>query len=393
MIRTHMGLSSAATIGILGGGQLGRMLAIEAKGRGFRCVIRTDEASGGPAAQVADGEFLGPYDDQSVNTAFAQACDVITAEFENLPAELLDSLAEHIPTRPGSKSLAICQHRRREKEFLAAHGFPHTPFFVVRSAVDLQSAMAKFQSSAILKTSAFGYDGKGQIRLSPNSDLADAWGRLDADEGVVEKFVDFSMEISVVGARGEDGQWVAFAPGENVHRNGVLDYTLAPARISAESAGEAASLARNIAESLDHVGTIAVEMFVLPGGSLLINEMAPRPHNSGHHTIEACTTSQFGQQWRAAVGAPLGDPTQHTPAVMLNLLGDLWNSGEPNWKLIGSHKNAHLHLYGKGEARPGRKMGHLTLLGPQGDAASMSEVLEELLAEGLDLRTELANSH
>ncbi len=331
-----MVLPAGSTIGILGGGQLGRMLAIEAKGRGYRCIIRTDELAGGPAAQVADGEHVGPYDNEAINAAFVVACDVVTSEFENLPGELLHSLSLRVPVRPHSVSLVVCQHRRREKEFLAANEIPHTPFLVVRSASDLRLAMAEFNGPAILKTAAFGYDGKGQIRLSAGSDPERAWIELGADEGVLEKFVDFALEISVVGARGADGEWAAFAPGENVHRNGVLDYTIAPARVSNDTAHRASDLARRIAEALDHVGTIGVEMFVLPDGSLMVNEMAPRPHNSGHHTIEACNTSQFGQQWRAAVGAPLGDATQHTPAVMLNLLGDVWANGEPDWSLISA---------------------------------------------------------
>jgi 5-(carboxyamino)imidazole ribonucleotide synthase len=384
MISTQMVLPAGSTIGILGGGQLGRMLAIEAKGRGYRCIVRTDESAGGPAAQVADGEHLGPYDDDAINAAFIAECDVVTSEFENLPGDLLNSLSQRVPVRPHSVSLVVCQHRRREKEFLAAHDIPHAPFRLVRSASDLRLAMTEMNGPAILKTAAFGYDGKGQVRLSIGSDPEVAWDELGAEEGVLEKFVDFALEISVVGARGVDGEWVAFPAGENVHRNGVLDYTIAPARISHETARRASGLARGIAEALDHVGTIGVEMFMLSDGSLMVNEMAPRPHNSGHHTIEACNTSQFGQQWRAAVGAPLGDPTQHTPAVMLNLLGDVWANGEPDWSLVSAHANAYLHLYGKSEARPGRKMGHLTLL------ASPGESLDEVLAAGLALRSALA---
>jgi 5-(carboxyamino)imidazole ribonucleotide synthase len=386
MVSTQTVLPAGSTIGILGGGQLGRMLAIEAKGRGYRCVIRTDESAGGPAAQVADGEHLGPYDDDAINAVFVGSCDVVTSEFENLPGDLLHSLSQRVPVRPHAMSLLVCQHRRREKEFLAAHDVPHTPFAVVRSASDLRLAMTEFNGPAILKTAAFGYDGKGQVRLSVGSDAEVAWKQLGADEGVLEKFVDFALEISVVGARGTDGEWAAFPAGENVHRNGVLDYTVAPARISEETARRASSLAQSIAEALDHVGTIGVEMFVLRDGSLMVNEMAPRPHNSGHHTIEACNTSQFGQQWRAAVGAPLGDTTQHTPAVMLNLLGDVWVNGEPDWSLVSAHTNAFLHLYGKSEARPGRKMGHLTLL------ASPGQSREDLLAAGLALRASLAGA-
>jgi 5-(carboxyamino)imidazole ribonucleotide synthase len=380
-----MVLASGSTIGILGGGQLGRMLAIDAKSHGYRCIVRTDEVAGGPAAQVADGEYLGSYTDNLVNAAFVEACDVVTSEFENLPGELLEWLAQRKPVHPQAFSLTVCQHRRREKEFLAAHDIAHTPFWVVRSARELGVALAQTSGRSILKTAAFGYDGKGQIPLHRKSDESVAWTELGVEEAVLEQFVDFALEISVIGARSTSGEWVAFPPGENVHHNGVLDYTIAPARIAAATAAAAQQLAGRIAESLGHVGVLGVEMFVLSDGSLMVNEMAPRPHNSGHHTIEACTTSQFGQQWRAVVGAPLSDGVQHTPAVMLNLLGDLWGNGEPQWSMLRTHPNAALHLYGKPEARPGRKMGHLTMLERPG------QTIDELLAQALALRTQLSH--
>jgi 5-(carboxyamino)imidazole ribonucleotide synthase len=333
-VDTPGAIPDGLTLGILGGGQLGRMLAIDAKHHGYRCVVRTDETPGGPAAQVADSEYVGPYTDDFVNAAFVDACDVITSEFENLPGDLLEWLGARKPVHPHAVSLVTCQHRRREKEFLAARGIPHTPFWVVRSTDELAAALAQTSGRSILKTAAFGYDGKGQIPLGYNSVAADAWLELGVEEAVLEQFVDFVLEISVIGARSSTGEWMAFPPGENVHRNGMLDYTVAPARISESTAVAAQRLAGSIAESLGHVGTLGVEMFVLSDGSLMVNEVAPRPHNSGHHTIEACTTSQFGQQWRAVVGAPLADGTQHTPAVMLNLLGELWVKGEPNWEIL-----------------------------------------------------------
>ena len=343
------------TLGVLGGGQLGRMLAIDAMAHGVRVVVRTDEAAGGPAEQVCDAAFLGPYDDDEMNVAFAKHCDAVTTEFENLPPALLRLLSEFVPVRPGADSLEICQNRRREKEFLAAHGVPHAPFAIVARTSDLAPALQRFDHHAILKTSAFGYDGKGQTRFRPGSELIEVM-----QESVLEGVVPFIRELSVVGARSLDGAWCPFAVGENIHIGGILDHTIAPARVSAAVSQSAQELAGRIATDLGHVGTIGVEFFLLDDETLVVNEMAPRPHNSGHHTIEACATSQFGQQWRAALGQPLGDPTQHTPAVMVNLLGDLWAGGEPDWSLLDS--SAHLHLYGKSEPRAGRKMGHLTVL-------------------------------
>ena len=382
---------SRPVIGVLGGGQLGRMLIREAAARGYCCVVRTNDAPGGPAAQVADAEFVGPYDDDSVNVAFVNACTVVTSEFENLPPSLLDTLAAFVPVRPSSFSLSTCQHRRREKEFLAALGVPHAPFVVVRSADEVCSALRKMGGRGILKTAAFGYDGRGQIRLEASSNdasageasCASAWRELGVDEAVFEGFVSFVQEISVVGARGADGSWVTFAPGENSHVGGVLDYTIAPARIAPDVAVEAGLLARKIADALDHVGTIGVEFFVLSDGSLVVNEMAPRPHNSGHHTIDACTVSQFGLQLQATLGIELDEPGQHCRAIMVNLLGELWATGEPRWSNVESDPTVRLHLYGKASARSGRKMGHLTVLALPG------EDVDAHLARTLAIRVKL----
>jgi 5-(carboxyamino)imidazole ribonucleotide synthase len=353
-----------ATIGVLGGGQLGRMMAIDAHAHGHRVIVRTDEELGGPAGQVADREMIGPYDDHQLNERFAGLCDGVTAEFENLPADMLTELARHVPVHPGALSISICQHRQREKEFLSAHSIPHARFFVVRSSLELAKALADMGGEAIAKTAAFGYDGKGQIRFSRDraANVGAAWKTLNTEVVVLEAFVPFVKEISVVGTRSFDGQWVPFPPGENIHVNGVLDYTIAPARISPALTLSAQKIAGQIAEALNHVGVIGVEFFVLEDESLVVNEMAPRPHNSGHHTIEACDTSQFGQQWRATLGEPLGSAKQREATVMCNLLGDLWADGEPDWSAIKNRKGAYLHLYGKAEARPGRKMGHLTVL-------------------------------
>ena len=283
--------------------------------------------------------------------------------------------------------MAVCQHRRREKEFLAANAIPHAPFAVVRSADDVLAGLASLGGRGILKTAAFGYDGRGQERLDDSTmspgEISEAWNRLDADEAVLEQFVRFQREISVVGARGHDGSWVSYPPGENVHAAGILDHTIAPAPIDDAVATRATSLARAIAEALGHVGVLGVELFVLADGSLVVNEMAPRPHNSGHHTIDACEVSQFGQQWRAALGLALADASQHTPAVMLNLLGDLWSNGEPEWSAVVDDPTVRLHLYGKFDPRPGRKMGHLCVLGRP------NESMSALVARALVVRRRL----
>jgi 5-(carboxyamino)imidazole ribonucleotide synthase len=313
---------------------------------------------------VAVAEFCGPYEDASMNAAFAARCDAITSEFENLPTSLLDFFADHVPVHPSATSLSICQHRRREKEFLRAHTIPCAAFEVVTTVDELVSGLDRFDGQAILKSAAFGYDGKGQHRFtSADPDRAGSvWASFGTDEAVLEQLVPFVRELSVVGARSVDGSWVPFAPGENVHRNGILDYTIAAGQSASHAAVSAQRLAGDVAAALGHVGVLGVELFELADGSLLVNEMAPRPHNSGHHTIEACVTSQFGQQWRAALEVPLGDPAQHSAAVMCNLLGDLWVDGPPRFEKLPNHPRAYLHLYGKSEARPGRKMGHLTVL-------------------------------
>ncbi len=350
-------------IGILGGGQLGRMLALEARRCGIRCVVRTDEVPGGPAAQVADAEVVGDYNNIELNQQFVNQVDCVTAEFENLPADLLRFFEQTVPVHPSSSSISVCQHREREKLFLRAHTIPHAGFRVVTTAAEAIDACASFDTKVVMKTSAFGYDGKGQVVLLPGANAGVAFDQLGVDRAVVERWVGYSCEISVVGARGVDGSWVAFAAAENVHVNGVLDITISPARIDDDVAIRAEHIARRLAEALDYVGVLSVEMFVMPDGSLLVNEMAPRPHNSGHHTIDSCETSQFGLQLSATLGLRLQPTKQTTKAAMVNLLGDLWENGEPDWALI-DHPSVHLHLYGKATARPGRKMGHLTVVGP-----------------------------
>lgn len=349
-----------STIGVLGGGQLGRMFCLEAQAAGYRTVIRTDEPSGGPAAQVADAEVLGDYLDEPANERFVSMVDVITVEFENLPVLLLEWLEARRPLRPGLRSISVCQHREREKKFLAGSGIPHARFEVAGSAHEAVRGFARLKSGAIMKSAAFGYDGKGQIRLDLGSDAGDAFTHLGVESVVIEELVPLVKEISIVGTRTYSGEWASFLPCENVHVGGVLATTTSPADVGSAIATHADELARKIADGLDHVGTIAVEFFVLEGGSLIVNEIAPRPHNSGHHTINSCNVSQFGLQLRAVTGEPLGAIVQHSSAIMTNLIGDQLAEFAQRYPV--GHAKSFLHDYGKSEPRPGRKMGHVTEL-------------------------------
>ena len=348
------------TVGILGGGQLGRMFAIAARRLGYR-VHSFDPTRDGPAGQVADQEVIAAYDDIDAARRFAQGVDVVTFEFENIPAETLAAIAELKPVHPAPEVLHICRHRLREKDFLSRHGFPVAPYRPVQSAAQLHQALHELGFPAILKTADFGYDGKGQTRIDRPDQVDAAWEHLGRPIGVLEAFVPFQQEISVICARGIDGAEACFGPAENVHARHILDVTTVPANLPPGLAHAALDLARAIARSLNVVGLLAVEMFVV-AGQLVVNELAPRPHNSGHYTIDACVTCQFEQQLRAVCGLPLGNVQQLQPAAMANLLGDLWKTGEPNWRAALAYPDVKLHLYGKAEARPGRKMGHLTAL-------------------------------
>lgn len=375
-------LQPGQTLGIAGGGQLGRMTAREARRSGYRTVIFTDEPNGSPAGQIADVEINASYFDEEARDRFVKEVDAVTVEFENIPSPFLMAVESARPVAPGRTALEICQNREREKQFLKKHGIPHADFRVVRNADDLQAAVTALGTPCVLKTADFGYDGKGQQKITGGEDLSAIWQTFGAPRGVVEQWVDFSVEISVVCARAQDGAFVHFAPGENIHAHHILDVTIAPARIEPELAEEAAALARAVADALNYTGTLGVEMFVSRSGRLLVNELAPRPHNSGHHTIDACVTSQFQQQLRTVAGLPPGDPRQHTPAVMVNLLGDLWPGPEkhPDWTPVLTHPRAFLHLYGKRIAKPRRKMGHFTVLG---------DSVEHALAEAIALRRAL----
>jgi 5-(carboxyamino)imidazole ribonucleotide synthase len=363
-------LLPGATLGILGSGQLGRMLALAARRMGYRVHVFSPERDS-PTGQVADHEHAAPYEHLAAVRAFARKVDVVTFEFENVPAATAETVAAEVPVRPAPGVLHVCQHRLREKRFLAAHGFPTTPWKAVRSAAELAAAVAELGAPAVAKTAGWGYDGKGQVRLETAGadEAAEAWRRLGTDEAVVEAFVDFEREVSVVAARGADGAVADFPLFANDHERHILDVTLAPAPVPPEVAGEASRIARGVVEALDVVGVLCVEMFLARDGRLLVNELAPRPHNSGHLTIEAAATSQFEQQLRAVCGLPLGAPDLVTPAAMANLLGDLWADGEPDWAAALAVPGVALHLYGKREARPGRKMGHFTAVAPTAEEA------------------------
>jgi len=349
------------TIGVLGSGQLGRMFAIDARRMGYRVHTFSPDLDT-PTGQIADVEVVAAYDDLGAVAKFARQVAVVTFEFENVPTATAQAAARCAPVRPEGSILHTTQQRIREKSFLRKAGLPTTPYREVRSLFDLQQAVFELGCPAVLKTAAFGYDGKGQVRIESPDQLAKAWAAVGQQESVLEAFIDFEREISVVAARAEDGQFVHYGAVENQHSRHILDVTVAPARVSDEVAGEAVEMARCVLERLGVVGVLCVEFFVTRDGKLLINELAPRPHNSGHLTVDACVTSQFEQQLRAVCGLPLGSTEMNRPAAMANILGDLWTNGEPNWRAACAFPDIKLHLYGKLEPRPGRKMGHLTAL-------------------------------
>jgi 5-(carboxyamino)imidazole ribonucleotide synthase len=369
------------TLGLLGGGQLGRMFTMAARTLGYRVTV-LDPDPYSPAAELATAHLDAQYTDPAALESLATTCAAVTTEFENAPAQALDAIATFTVVRPSGAAVAVAQDRRREKGFFSERGFPLGAFAVVESPADFDSALARVKLPALLKTARFGYDGKGQARIASRADLESMFAQWKQVPCVLEELLSLEREISVVLARGEAGDVAVFPVAENQHASGILDVSIAPARIPEALAREATALATRIAAELDYVGVLAVEMFIV-GGKLLLNEMAPRPHNSGHYTIDACRTSQFEQQVRVLCGLPLGDPSQHTPAVMVNLLGDIWKSGEPRWEAVLRHPGAHLHLYGKREARPGRKMGHVTVCEP---------TIEKALEVALQIRRDLGIS-
>ncbi len=384
-------LNPGQTLGIIGGGQLGRMLTREARRNGYRVVIFTDEYPPSPAGQLADVEINAPYYDTEATANFIAQVDVVTMEFENIPGPFLLAVEQRKEIYPSRVALETTQNREREKGFLKQHGLAHAEFRVVDSAESLATAVGEIGTPCVLKTAAFGYDGKGQVKLNGGENLEEIWGAFGAPRGVLEQWVEFVMEISVIGVRDQKGNFAAFPPGENIHKHHILDTTIAPARISAELQAEAIALAGRVAAALDYVGTLGVELFVTKEDKLIVNEIAPRPHNSGHHTIEACDCNQFEQQLRAVSGLEVGSTRQHTSAVMVNLLGDVWygETTAPDWSPVLNHPRAKLHLYGKRRALPKRKMGHFTVLG---DTVEQALAVARAIKQELDQRAAKARA-
>jgi len=348
-----------STIGVFGSGQLGRMFAIEARKMGYR-VHTFSPDSDTPTGQVADIETAADYRDLDEARKFARSVDVVTFEFENVPAATVEAAAEFVGVHPSGDVLHTTQSRIREKTFLSRNGFPLADFKHIKLIDDLYRGVEEIGVPSVLKTAGFGYDGKGQSRINAAGEAESAFAELDGQEAVLEAFVDFEKEVSVVCARGSDGNFVDFGVIENAHSNHILDISFAPAIVSEKVYREAIDIARSIAETLQYVGTLCIEFFLTRDEKLLVNELAPRPHNSGHLTFDACVTSQFEQQLRAVCGLQLGSTAFYRPAAMANLLGDVWDKGEPRWASALKDPSVKLHLYGKAEARAGRKMGHLT---------------------------------
>jgi len=364
-----------ATLGVLGSGQLGRMFAIAAARMGYRVHVFSPDVQGpagktqdpagkvqSPAGQVAQFETVADYDDSDAIAKFAKAVDVVTLEFENVPALATETASKYVPVRPSGQVLFKTQDRLREKRFLQSIGIPCTPFASVATAEELQAAVEQIGAPAVLKTVAWGYDGKGQAKFDSSEQAAQAWEQLDRQPAVCEGWVDYDCELSMLVARSPSGKVAAYGPIANQHKNHILDVSTYPAPELSPIAAEAGEIGRAVVEALDVVGIVCVEFFLTTDGRLLVNEIAPRTHNSGHLTIDSCATSQFEQQVRAICGLPLGSTEPFAASAMVNLLGDLWQKSEPDWQAAVSDPNVRLHLYGKSEARIGRKMGHLTVL-------------------------------
>ena len=357
-----------ATVGVLGGGQLGRMFTLQARTMGYGVVV-LDPDPASPAGAVANRHVRAPYDDERALSDLSASCAAITTEFENVPAAALQFLARSSLVRPPVEAVATAQDRIAEKGFLQSHGIPTTKFRPVRDLPELKTAVAALRLPALLKTSRLGYDGKGQALVKSEEDAVRAFQRFGGVACVLEERLTLEYELSVVLARGVDGDVVPFPVAENQHRDGILETSVVPARIPEAMTREARELATGLAEEMEYVGVLGVELFVANGSRLLVNEMAPRPHNSGHYTLDACSTDQFEQQLRALCGLPLAQPWLLSPVAMINLLGDLWVDGEPRWEEALRRPGVRLHLYGKAEARPGRKMGHLNCLATDPDRA------------------------
>jgi len=361
-------------IGVLGGGQLGRMLALEARRMGYRVIKWTGGENSG-AARMADNVLTDPFDSESALEEFLDMADVVTVEFENIPRILVEYISKRRPLMPSPSAVSICQDREKEKNFLRSNNIPTTAFRVVNDASSLAAALDEIPGDVILKTVQAGYDGKGQLLVKAGPERPSAeeiWTTFGSDRAMVEQRINLAAELSVICVRGTDGEIITYDPAENEHRNHILDISIAPARLPAYVLESARDVATNVTQALDYVGVLGVEFFIDQSGKLLVNEIAPRPHNSGHHTLDACDTSQFEQQVRAICGLPLGSTRLVQPAVMLNLLGDIWLDATtpPDWTPIHQTPGAKLHLYGKNQAKPGRKMGHVTFT-----AATIEEAL------------------
>lgn len=360
-------IAPGSRLGLLGGGQLARMTALAARRMGYHITVLDPAGDAAPAAPVCDLVIAAPFTEAAALARFGQGVDVAGFEFENIPVAALRAVEEHCPVRPGWRALEICQNREREKTFLRARGYPHVAYRIVENAADLRTAVAALGLPCVLKTAESGYDGKGQLKLEPGADPGAAWTQWSGGQagarGVVEAWAPFAAELSVICARNGQGEIAAFPPIENEHAAHILAVSIAPGRFPPEILQAATDLARSLTEALEIEGLLAVEMFLMKDGRLLVNELAPRPHNSGHLTFDAGRTSQFEQHARAICGLPLGAPGLLCPAVMLNLLGELWKEGRaPDWSAVLREPAAKLHLYGKRLAKPARKMGHVCFL-------------------------------
>ena len=371
-----------ATVGVVGGGQLGRMFTLRARTMGYKVVVLDPDTSS-PAGAVADRHIRAAYDDARALAELSSTCAAITTEFENVPATTLETLGRSAIVRPPVAAVAITQDRIAEKNFLGEHGFATAPYRSIKDNRDIREAIRALPSPAILKTNRLGYDGKGQAIVTNEADAAEAFDRFGRVACVLEKRLELQCELSVIVARGAGGEVTTFPVAENRHVAGILDTSIVPARIPEALATRARETATKVAEAFDYVGVLAVELFVVEGG-LVVNEMAPRPHNSGHYTIDACSVDQFEQQLRTLCGLPVTQPWLLSPVVMVNLLGDLWAGGEPRWEEALKRPGVRLHLYGKAEPRPGRKMGHLNCLAATPNAG---------LALALQTRNALVATH
>lgn len=365
-------IEKGAWLGMLGGGQLGRLFVEAARRLGYAVAV-LDPDPDSPAGAIADAHLCAAYDDPAALEHMKTLCVAVTTEFENIPVSTLKYFEGKCLVRPAFNAVEIAQDRKLEKTFLKSLGCETAPFLIVEKETDI-SSVAEQYLPGILKTCRFGYDGKGQKRVSTVLELTAAFKEMGGVPAILEKFISFTAEASIIAARTHQGEKAFYPITENIHKNGILDISIAPARLPPAAGRRAEDIAARILDKLEYIGVLGIEFFVMEDGRLLVNEMATRPHNSGHYTMDACATSQFEQQVRMLVGMPLGDATLKTPAVMLNLLGDLWARGEPNWGVLKEYPGARLHLYGKKEARTGRKMGHITLLCTEDFNAALSAV-------------------